>query len=331
MAGSKSSTRSVADATRFTPATPHANTKTTSTSSSNSGRPASGPNARTIPRGGGGVAGRGIGGGGGGAGSATMPKETLEERVRRLRAAHLAAKQHTVSSYDRFIVHSRRFFDAAHKFTVAGLIGFSGLAFLVTIYATADMMIYNRKRRNEFFAVQKQMREDSLEAARLAYMQGTASAEQIAMVEDATAKAKETGIGLPPILSAPRTITNHESGEVTATSTSVPAADNDDDGGTTQQKKGGFTGWLFSGLKKHDDTSAPTSTTTSPSSPSPATAATAAIATATDDVASAVRDKAKAAYEQERDNQRHGGPLDQVGLDSSASRTQEKPKKGWFS
>ena len=52
--------------------------------------------------------------------------ESIEERVRRLRAAHLAAKQHDVSRFDRVAAMARRYFDAAHKFTVLGLIGFSG-------------------------------------------------------------------------------------------------------------------------------------------------------------------------------------------------------------
>ena len=57
-------------------------------------------------------------------------QETMEERVRRLRAAHLAAKQHNVSKMDQVIGGSRRLFDAAHKFTVMGLIGFSGMSIL---------------------------------------------------------------------------------------------------------------------------------------------------------------------------------------------------------
>lgn len=70
--------------------------------------------------------GGGGGGGGGGGVGASVRQETMEERVRRLRAAHLAAKQHSVSRMDRVIDGSRRLFDAAHKFTVMGLIGFSG-------------------------------------------------------------------------------------------------------------------------------------------------------------------------------------------------------------
>ncbi|KAI1735657.1 hypothetical protein F4680DRAFT_452745 [Xylaria scruposa] len=284
-----SSPRTVADATRFTSNRPHANTK--SASSPNVAAAAAQQvqkqqQQQALPR------------------RAIPQQETMEERVRRLRAAHLAAKQHSVSRMDRVIGGSRRLFDAAHKFTVMGLIGFSGIALLVTVYATADMMMYNRKRRNEFFALQKQLKEDSLEAARLAYMTGTATDEQVALVEDATAKAKEAGIALPSILSAPQS----------------PAPAGGREGTTTTpeegKKGGGVTGWLFGGLKKEDDAQnaddrwRSTNTTT----------------TSHENVGDAFRDKAKAAFETERDNQRRGGTLDQVGLDAEGSGK----KKGWL-
>ncbi|KAI0401093.1 hypothetical protein F4802DRAFT_442590 [Xylaria palmicola] len=326
MAGN-SGPRSVADATRFTSNTPHANAKPAPASRA---AVAARPNASSssaqqgLPR---------RGGVGVGVGTASIPKETMEERVRRLRAAHLAAKQHSVSRMDRVIGNSRRFFDAAHKFTVMGLIGFSGIAFFVTVYATVDMMVHNRKRRNEFFAVQKQMKEDSLEAARLAYMTGSATEEQIALVEDATARAKEAGTALPAILSAPRSHADAETNTTTATATAdrtvwpgEAMVESSPDGAETQ-KKGGITGWLFGGLKKEDvggsgSTNATAETLrdgderwrTTPPTTTPG----------------AVRDTAKAAFEQERDNQRRGGPLDQVGLDRPAAGEGEKKKKGWL-
>ncbi|KAF2968818.1 hypothetical protein GQX73_g4715 [Xylaria multiplex] len=290
MAASKSGPRTVADATRFTSNTPHANTK------SPASRAPSSPNASSsLPRRGG-VGAAGVGG--------SIPQETMEERVRRLRAAHLAAKQHSVSRMDQVIGSSRRLFDAAHKFTVMGLIGFSGIALLVTVYATADMMMYNRKRRNEFFSLQKQLKEDSLEAARLAYMTGTASEEQIALVEDATAKAKEAGITLPSILSTPQAAAPADGRELEdpLSYTTTPIE-------TENRKKGGVTGWLFGGLKKEEDADHWRDT------PTPTTGG----------VAGSLRDKAQAAFEQERDSQRRGGPLDQVGIDAG-----EGKKKGWL-
>lgn len=247
--------------------------------------------------------------------------------MRRLRAAHLAAKQHSVSRMDKVIDSSRRLFDAAHKFTVMGLIGFSGIALLVTVYATADMMMHNRQRRNEFVALQKQLHEDSLEAARLAYMTGTATEEQITLVEDATARARETGVALPSILSVPQRAAPAGGRESVAGSDGGAA-------GAEGQKTGGITGWLFSGMKKEEvrDDDADLSLaddrwrTTSAN-----TAATATSPTTTDDVAGALRDKAKAAFEQERQNQQDGGPLDQIGQKPTTPGPDgEGKKKGWL-
>ncbi|KAI1347328.1 hypothetical protein F5Y01DRAFT_295447 [Xylaria sp. FL0043] len=339
---SSSSPRSVADATRFTSNTPHANTKSTNknnpsassasaSASAAASRSARSPNvssSASLYRRGGAGAGAGVGG----AASTSIPHETMEERVRRLRAAHLAAKQHSVSRMDQIIGGSRRFFDAAHKFTVMGLIGFSGIALLVTVYATADMMMYNRKRRSEFFALQKQLKEDSLEAARLAYMTGTATDEQIALVEDATAKAKEAGMALPSILSAPQAAAPAGGRDHSVGSEGSSGEDVD-----TQKKAGGVTGWLFGGLKKEDTTRPHEETLSTSDERWRTTSATTTAATATaGEVAGHLRDKAKVAFEQERDAQRKGGPLDQIGLDGAGATTTtttssgEGKKKGWL-
>ncbi|KAI0155210.1 hypothetical protein GGR57DRAFT_464566 [Xylariaceae sp. FL1272] len=301
MAGN-SAPRSVADATRFTSNTPHAATKSTPPNATPKTPSQTRPPPRPLRR-----------PAGAPAAGPNVTQETMEERVRRLRAAHLAAKQHDVSKMDKIIGSSRRFFDAAHKFTVMGLIGFSGLALLVTVYATADMMIYNRKRRNEFFAQQRQFKEDSLEAARLAYMTGSATPEQIALVEDATSKAKEAGIALPSLLSTPRAA-------VSGAETSIfPGESMTETSLEPETKKSGVTGWLFGGLKKEEQStnderwkSTPSTTSTTPS-----------------DVAENLRDKAKAAFDSERDNQRKGGPLDQLGVDKTTT-TDAGKKKGWL-
>lgn len=119
------SPRSVADATRFTANTPHAHAKARkpvaqSTASSSTRGPAAAsrtgaphPPRRPAP-----VSAGGIGG---------QKPESLDERVRRLRAAHLAARNHEVSRMDKVISSSRRYMDAAHRYTVMGLIGFSGM------------------------------------------------------------------------------------------------------------------------------------------------------------------------------------------------------------
>ncbi|ORY61658.1 uncharacterized protein BCR38DRAFT_411512 [Pseudomassariella vexata] len=323
--------RSVADATRFTSNTLHAASKAGSFSpggpASRTTKPKSSPSVkasattasrplplrRPPPA---------------GMGSKAVP-ETLEERVRRLRAAHLAARNHDVSRLDRVINTSRKYFDVAHRYTVMGLIGFSGLALMVTVYATVDMMIYNRKRRDEFFTLQKQLQADSLEAARLAYMSGTASPEQISLVEDATAKAKSSGVSMPALLGTPQSAAapagragptaerTTRPGEA-MTESSVNAADEE------PQKKRGFKDWLFSGLKKEDSVAAALSFSDEEAAAS-GREDRAGVVQAVGQQKDALTDKAKAAFDAERDNQKRGGPLDQVGLDSS-----EPKKSRWW-
>ncbi|KAI1134572.1 hypothetical protein F5Y05DRAFT_416982 [Hypoxylon sp. FL0543] len=328
------SPRSVADATRFTSNTPHANAKaasnspsssssSSSTSSSSPSSPSSqsrSPQSRMPPPG--------------------MPRppatETIEERVRRLRAAHLAARRHETSRLDRVIDASRRYFDAAHKFTVLSLIGFSGLALFVTIYATADMMVHNHKRRNEFFALQKQLKADSLEAARLAYITGSATQEQVALVEEAEAKARQSGVSLPPLLSAPRPVASAAEGHPVEgversawpgeamVESSMSGADE-----VQKPKKKGLTAWLFGGLKKEEASEEPLNFDEEAAAASSGPPFRSGIAKTVDDSQQVLKDKAKAAFEQERENQRKGGPLDQVGLNVKSGGGDGKKGSWW--
>lgn len=219
----------------------------------------------------------------------------------------------------------------------------TGLALVVTVYATVDMMMYNRKRRNEFFAMQQTLQSDGLDAARLAYMTGKASDEQIAMVEDATERAKQAGVPLPALLN-PAHHRTHAS--AAASSFGIATTDNNNNAdrtvwpgesmhgaslsgageetgfGTNQgeeptnKKKGRFGSWLFSGLKKEDDSDS------SLNFKKEEAAASGRVMRALDEQ----KDHVKAALDSERENQRKGGPLDQLGL-----APQEKPqKKGWL-
>ncbi|KAL7622603.1 hypothetical protein AAE478_008113 [Parahypoxylon ruwenzoriense] len=299
------SPRSVADATRFTSNTPHAHAKAPSaspsptSSSSSSSVQSSGlrsPQIRT-------------------AATPSSTTETIEERVRRLRAAHLAARRHETSRFDRVVNASRRYFDAAHKFTVVGLIGFSGLAVFVTIFASADMMMYNQKRRREFFAVRDQFAVDSLEAARLAYMTGSATEDQIALVEKAEAKARQTGVHLPPLLSAPKPMgpaaANQEEERSAWPGESLSEASLSGSDEVEQPKRKGFAAWLFGGLKNEE----PGAGGGEGALNFEQEAAAASSRSGAAEPQHTFKDQAKVAFEQERENQRQGGPLDQLGLD----------------
>jgi hypothetical protein len=201
----------------------------------------------------------------------------------------------------------------------------AGLALLVTIYATADMMMYNRKRRGEFLALQKQFKEDSLEAARLAYMTGKASEEQIRQVEEATDKARQAGMQLPPLLGPPQPAAAahaQDGGPLPTTPTSVWPGDALVESNTSaaaevdKPVRKGFTGWLFSGLKKEEVRDEPMVAGVPHGGPASDASSQ-----------STLQDRAKAVFDQERENQRRGGPLDQLGTEAKGK---SEGKKGWL-
>lgn len=153
------------------------------------------------------------------------------------------------------------------------------------------MLRYNRARRDEWVEAQKKLEADELATARLAYLKGEATEYQSSLVEEANREAEKQGVKLPPLLPPPEHRTHFE--ESFKHATEVAEAEKE-----KAQGKGilGF----FTGKKGGDDASA--------------------------GVVQAVEDKAKAAWEKEKENQRQGGSLDQVGLET----TQPPKKKGWW-
>ncbi len=55
------------------------------------------------------------------------------------------------------------------------------------------MMLYNRKRSAEWIEAQKKIEADSLDAARIAYMTGKATEEQIELVEEQLERERKSG------------------------------------------------------------------------------------------------------------------------------------------
>lgn len=104
---SKVGPRSVKDATRFTSTIPHAASKAATAAAVPKATPAQNAAAAAKQ-------------------SSRVPGETPEQRVQRLRMAHLAAQRAQISQTDKIIDASRRFFDVAHKWTVGGLVLFTG-------------------------------------------------------------------------------------------------------------------------------------------------------------------------------------------------------------
>ncbi|KAK2599778.1 hypothetical protein N8I77_011503 [Diaporthe amygdali] len=289
----KDGERSASSATRFTATTPHASSKVRAPPPPGAGGPRKPVTA---------------------ARASTPNSETPEQRVARLRAAHEKAKTAKISRFDQLIAKSRPFFDSAHRITVMSLVGLTAVAGLLTAYTAYDMLRYNRKRKAEFIEAQRRMSADSLEAARLAYMRGDATDEQVSLVEEANARAGGAGgeFKLPSILSAPKPIQRDE--ESLAQSQQASGAT---EAASGENKSSGLFGW-FSSKKATQDTTG--------SSGAPRTL---------EDKQDMLR-KAREAFEKEREIQRSGGPLDRLGIEeSSAQQPQTKEaeqpqKKGWW-
>jgi hypothetical protein len=146
-----------------------------------------------------------------------------------------------------------------------------------------------------------------LEAARLAYMTGKATEDQVALVEEANERAIQGGFKLPSILGAPTQIESAGARSDNATGSdvqSVPTTGSTTATPTpTPNKSSGWAGgWLWS--QKPEE---------KPGSDSIRTAS--------------LQDQAKAAYDTERANQQKGGPLDQLGLEAEKETGK---RKGWW-
>ncbi|KAH6617728.1 cytochrome oxidase c assembly-domain-containing protein [Chaetomium sp. MPI-SDFR-AT-0129] len=331
--------RSASDATRFTATTLHATSKT-----------ATPPPRFTPPRPGAASStpgGLGGSGGSGDAGDALF--ETPEQKVARLRAAHQRAKAAQVSKFDAVVDHSRRFFDSAHKITVVGLIGFTVVAGVVTAYTAYDMIRYNKKRAAEWAEAQMKLEADSLEAARIAYMTGKATEEQITLVEEQLERERESGrqttfFSNLSVLGSPEPTTASSSStpstppqpphSVTET-VSWPPKDASPDqqqpaDAPQDQPKTSVWSWITSGLKT-DETDSSSSSNSTPSSGNQSSILSTS--------ASALQAKAQSALDQEKANQQRGGPFDKIGgapATEGAGETGKQDdkggekKKGWW-
>ncbi|KAG6002589.1 hypothetical protein E4U43_001092 [Claviceps pusilla] len=281
--------RSVKDATRFTSTIPHAISKTAAP-----GRAA--PSAAPTP-------------------SPRIPGETPEQRVRRLRQAHIAAQKAQISRTDKWIDASRRFLDVAHRWTVGGIVIFTAVAGVVSIYSVWDMLQYNRARRAEWLEAQKKLEADSLAAARIAYLKGDATEEQILLVEEANREAQEKGVKLPPLLSPPEHRTHFEE----RVKPTFSRAEEDDDEAKSRRQEGkgilGVVTGFFGGSKGAVESSSAT-----PAEP---------VAAAQGGMVQSIEAKARDAWETEKQNQIRGGSLDQLGLDTGRSSPKAE-KRGWW-
>ncbi|KAH0536196.1 hypothetical protein FGG08_006904 [Glutinoglossum americanum] len=146
--------RSAADATRFTATAPHAHSKS-------SRIPSASP---TMP-------------------SPPNRQETPQQKVARLRAAALKAKEGNISAFDKVVVRGRVWADRAHRFVTLSLVGLTGLSAIYATVAITDMLLHNRRKKREYFAQQSHLLSVSIADAAAAEALGTATEPQIALLK----------------------------------------------------------------------------------------------------------------------------------------------------
>lgn len=227
------------------------------------------------------------------------------------------------------------------------------------------MLRFNSRRKKEFEAAQQQMEADSLAAARLAFMRGDATPEQVLMVEAANAEAVRSGAlildgdsSAPVAAAAASGHTSSANNEQTpfkvpsllGAPQPVAASTEKAEAAAPAEKKsgGGIRSWFSSTLKREEEGEAAGSSQRRLGYESLCEEDDAAGVRESDVVRAleqkqkaaaaayqAISDRAQQVVEKEKANQREGGPLDRLGLDeqnngTAATPAAPAPKKSWW-
>lgn len=176
---------------------------------------------------------------------------------------------------------------------------------MVCVYALSDMMIYNRKKRAQFFSEQQAQHMNALHSAQMAQQHGTATEEQVALIETERAQA-----------------------QAYADAEKAKAA-----------RKGIFgrsKDWLFSGLKQDEEVLAEGGKKVEEvvkdvggEAKEVVGANGSRILKAVEEKKEGVREKIEGAWEREKNAERTGGPFDRIG---TGAAEEPAPKSGgWTS
>lgn len=219
-----------------------------------------------------------------------------------MRAAADRARDAQISTLDRFLVRGRVWADRVHRVTTLTLIGATVIAGGFTVYALGDMMIYNRRKRAEFYQEQKALKENAIRSARHAIAAGEASEEQIqfirreeehdAQLEAAKAKKGIFKRGKEWLFSG---LKKEEEGE---------------DVGSSERRLG------YEALSEEDDSLGERESD---------------IVRAIEDKKMQIMVKTKQAFAEEKERQRTGGPLDRLGTQTEGNTVEPPKSGGWAS
>lgn len=108
--------------------------------------------------------------------------ESPQQKIARLRAAAANAKRGKETGFDTVVRVGRVVADRAHKFTAFSLIGLTVVAGVVATAGITDMLMHNRRRRNEWLAEKKAQSAAELLEARRAQSQGNISEDQMLLI-----------------------------------------------------------------------------------------------------------------------------------------------------
>lgn len=135
-------------------------------------------------------------------GASAPANETPQQKIARLRKAAALARQGTETSFDRTVRIGRVWADRAHRFTAIGLIGLTVISGVVAVAGITDMLMHNRRRRNEWLAEQQMKASRDLAFAKRALAEGTATEDQILLInrERAAEEAAEAKKNRPSLL-----------------------------------------------------------------------------------------------------------------------------------
>ena len=127
--------------------------------------------------------------------------ESAQQKIARLRAAAAASRRGHETQFDRVVRVGRVWADRAHRGTALGLIGLTVVSGAVATAGITDMLLHNRRRRNEWFAEQRAKSAMELAEARRAEAVGTATEDQVLLInrervaeEAAEAKKSRPGV-----------------------------------------------------------------------------------------------------------------------------------------
>ncbi|OQO01359.1 hypothetical protein B0A48_12914 [Cryoendolithus antarcticus] len=135
-------------------------------------------------------------------GSSPPQNETPQQKISRLRSAAAANRRIKLSTFDRVVITGRVVADKAHRYTAIGLIGATVITGVVATAGITDMLLHNRRRRNEWLAEQQAKTRVETMAAREAEKEGRASEDQMLLInrERAAEEAAEIRRTRPGIL-----------------------------------------------------------------------------------------------------------------------------------